>query len=145
MQCKHSTKIKEGEWMIYYRDWGSSMLLKWKIGHAKQGSISATYERAKMDCSNVTTLAWLQSNITCSMQHAMSPPFGHSNTQDRAGRCCSSAELLAPTWPRRSLNTPTVLTIETLKSCFPRHTSRRTKEDEVEETRLSSWRTWEQL
>lgn len=75
----------------------------------------------------------------------MSPPFGHSNTQDRAGRCCSSAELLAPTWPRRSLNTPTVLTSQTLKPCFPRHTSLRTKEDEVEKPRLSSSRTWEQL
>lgn len=128
--------------MIYYRDSGLlHYVTEVEEMHKKQVSFSATHERAKMDCSHVTTLAWLQSNITRSMQHAKSPPFGHSNTQDRAGRCCSSAESLAPTWPRRSLNTPTALTLQTLKSGFPRHTSPRTKEDEAEEPQLSSSRT----
>ncbi len=41
---------------------------------------------------------------TC--QHAISPPFGHSNTQGRTGHCCSLGGLLAPTWPRRSPTLP---------------------------------------
>lgn len=141
LTCSTSFLKKEKKWMIYYRDSGSlHYVTEVEEMHV---SIGAMHERAKMDGSHVTTLARLQSNITRSMQHAKSPPFGHSNTQDRAGRCCSSAESLAPTWPRRSLNTPTALTLQTLKSGFPRHTSPRTKEDEVEEPRLSSARTWE--
>lgn len=111
--------------------------LLWRLTHAMQVSLRMREQIWIVQMSQ----HWLQSNRTCSMQHAMSPPFGHSNTQDRARCCCSSAELLAPTWPRRSLNTPTALTTQTLKSCFPRHTSLRTKEDEVEEPRLSSSRT----
>lgn len=63
-------------------------------------------------------------------QHAMSPPFGHSNSQGRAGHCCSPGDLLAPTWPRRLPNTPTAVTTQRLKSSVavsPGHTSLRNK------------------
>lgn len=85
-------------------------------------------------------------------QHAMSPPFGHSNSQGRAGHCCSPGDLLAPTWPRRLPNSPTAVTTQRLKSSVavsPGHTSLRNKGrgkkgEEVEETRLRSSRKREQ-
>lgn len=71
-------------------------------------------------------------------QHAMSPPFGHSNSQGRAGHCCSPGDLLAPTWPRRLPNTPTAVTTQRLKSSVavsPGHTSLRNKRGEKKRRR----------
>lgn len=52
-------------------------------------------------------------------------------------------------WPQHgpdaASTTRNVLTSQMLKSRFPRHTSPRTKEDEVEKPQLSSSSTWEQL
>lgn len=75
------------------------------VDESKEGSCSLII--------HVTALLRLQ-RAAC--QRAKSPPFDHSNTQGRAGRCCSPGGSLAPTWPRRSPNTPTVLTIQRLQS-----------------------------
>lgn len=53
-------------------------------------------------------------------QHAISPPFGHSNTQGRTGHCCSPGGLLAPTWPRCSPKTlPLFWQFRGLNPVFP--------------------------
>lgn len=49
-------------------------------------------------------------------QHAntliISPPFGHSNSQSRAGRSCGPGRLLALTWP----STPTLLWFDSVEA-----------------------------
>lgn len=67
-------------------------------------------------CHNPGMTSVTSDSEQAACQHAISPPFGHSNTQGRVGHYCSPGGLLAPTWPRRSSNTPTALTIQRLKS-----------------------------
>lgn len=83
--------------------------------------ISFTEEYTDRSClpfisQHLHTTKRLQWWVIAACQHAISPPFGHWNSQGRAGHCCSPQGVQTPTWLRRSLNTPT---IQRLKSSIP--------------------------
>ena len=76
------------------------MLLKWKIAHAKQVSISAIYERAKMDYSNGTTLA---GSVKRNMQRAHHSAIPTPKTEQDAAAVPLSC------WPQHGPDAPSTL------------------------------------
>lgn len=121
--------FKNSEWFNtgIHMKWISVFKLihaKWKIANMHRETIIYTWCEWEQTWLKFIHHSWHNTDIgsvkndrqqgTC--QHAIGPPSGYSNTQSRAGHCCNPGDLPDPTWPRRSPNTPTVLTIQRLKS-----------------------------